>query len=100
MRLKKDQIHSIVISILHEDVIHVDHITTKEWINIIKNRAIKNNPNTTKIQLGYRTVLAVLNKLVEGDGYYNVTTQSHYVKGDECDSGDGPNHSKYNWFYT
>ena len=101
MKPNKKQIHEIIVNVLLECTEHVDNITTNDWVNIIKDKLSETyDVKKSDIQLSYRIVLAVLNELVEGDGYYNVITESNYVKGDEGLSGDGPNHSKYNFFYT
>ena len=101
MRITQKKIEEIVVKVIHEDIIFIDNITTKRWMEIIRNQYCKtHNLNPNSVKLGYRSVLTVLNRLVKGDGYYNKTTDSHYVKGDESDYGDGTNLPKYYFFYT
>ena len=101
MKINRKQIHEIIVSILLECSVNVDNITTEQWINIIKEKFSETHRiQPCDVNLNYRNVLSVLNKLTSGDGYYNAATESYYVKGDEGLSGDGPNHSRYNFFYT
>ena len=101
MKINETQIREIIVSTLLECTVNVDNITTEQWIGVIKQKFSETHSiQPCDVTLSYRAVLAVLNKLTSGDGYYNVITESNYVKGDEGLSGDGPNHSKYNFFYT
>ena len=100
MKINRKKIHEIIVIVLLDCSIHVDNITTQQWIDIIKKEVSKiHEIQPSDVELSYRSVLSVLNKLTS-DGYYNVATESYYVKGDEAFSDDGPNHSKYWFFYT
>ena len=101
MIISEYMIEPLIKKIIIQNKIKIDNITTLEWVNIVKTEFCNTyNLNPEHVRVGYIAVLHVLNHLVSGEGYYNPTTDSYYVKGDDFPCLSDSTLTKYTFFYT